>query len=182
MSKANKVKINIKKRVLFALPPMNRYPSRKEWERASWHKILKSKNLLRLLVTSYERHNLVMRAAVIDGINSGRRHRQIAEELWLSPQTISSIRKALSESSYRSYRERGKTERKKKVYTPGPVSKRRGYRGRPVRTKYGTVYLPYWVLWRVIATKTCFINSEVINSEVIKNNELLMLPREITER
>ena len=143
MSKANKVKINVKKRTLFTLPPVGRYSSRKEWERASWHKILKSRNLLGLLVTSYERHNLVMRAAVLDSINLGKGYRRIAEELWLSPQTISSIKKAISENNYRSYRERGKTERKKRVYTPYHISKRRKHRGRPVRTKYGTVYLPY---------------------------------------
>ena len=78
------------KRVLFALPPVNRYTSRKEWERACWQKILKFKTL-ESLVISYERRNLVMRAAVMERINTGKKYRQIAEELWLSPQTISSI-------------------------------------------------------------------------------------------
>lgn len=143
MSKANKVKINVKKKALSTLPQIGRYSSRKEWEDACWHKILKSGDLLGLLMTSYERHNLVMRAVVIDSMNSGKKHRQIAEELWLSPQTISSIKKAINENNYRSYRERGKTEREKRVYTPDPVSNRRKYRGRPVRTKYGTIYMPY---------------------------------------
>ena len=143
MNKADRLKINTKKKALFALPPLDRYSSRKEWEDACWHKILKSKNLLGLLVTFYERHNLVMRAAVMDRINSGKRYRQIAEELWLSPQTISSIKRALKENSYRSYRERSKKERKKKIYSSSPVPKQRKHRGKPVRTKYGTVYLPY---------------------------------------
>ncbi len=141
MNKAKDAKINT--RALFTLPPMGRYSSRKEWEGACWHKISKSRNLLGLVVTSYERHNLVRRAAVMDSINSGKGYKQIAEELWLSPQTVSSIRKAISENNYRSYRERGKTERKKKVYTPGPIPSRKKHLGRPVRTKYGTVYLPY---------------------------------------
>ncbi|NCO89583.1 hypothetical protein COW77_02755 [Candidatus Wolfebacteria bacterium CG18_big_fil_WC_8_21_14_2_50_39_7] len=127
----------------FTLPPINRYSSRKEWEDACWHKILKSTNLLKLLVTSYERRHLVRRAAVMDGIHSGKRYRQIAEELWLSPQTISSIKRALKENSYRSYRERSKKERKKKVYSSSPVPKQTKPRGRAVRTKYGTIYLPY---------------------------------------
>jgi len=127
----------------FTLPPINRYSSRKEWEDACWHKILKSKNLFGLLATSYERHNLVMRAAVMDRINSGKRYRQIAEESWLSPQTISSIKRALKENSYRSYRERSKKERKKKMYSSSPVPKQRKHRGKPIRTKYGIVYLPY---------------------------------------
>ena len=125
------------------LPPASGYPSRKEWENACWQKILKSEDLLRLLVAPYERHNLVVRAAAIDGLISGKKYRQIAEELWLSPQTISSIKKAIKENGYRSYRERGKKERKKRQYsgslTPAG-SKRR--RGRPLRTKYGTIYLP----------------------------------------
>ncbi|MBI5079434.1 hypothetical protein HZB06_02065 [Candidatus Wolfebacteria bacterium] len=128
----------------FALPPINRYSSRKGWEDACWKNILKSNNLPRLLVTSYERRNLIMRAAVMDGINSGKSYRQIAEQLWLSPQTICSIKKAITENNYRSYRERSKKERKKKVYSSGPVlNRKRKRRGRPVRTKYGTVYLPY---------------------------------------
>lgn len=141
-SNANKIKINSKKGVLRTLPLISRYSSRKEWEGACWHAIITSRNLLELLTTSYERHNVVMRAAVIEGIRLGKKHKQISEELWLSPQTISSIKKAVRENSYRSYRERGKTERRKKVYTSGP-SRGRKRRGRPVRTKYGRVYLPY---------------------------------------
>lgn len=125
------------------LPSLSHYSSRKEWEGACWRKLLKSRDSLELLVTSHERHNLIMRAAVIDGINSGEKYRQIAEELWLSPQTISSIKKAINGSNYKSYRERGKTERKKKVYSPDSLLKRHRRRGRPVRTKYGTLYLPY---------------------------------------
>ena len=98
---------------------------------------------MKLLTTRNERHNLVMRAAIIDAINSGKKYREIAEELWLSPQTVSTIKKATKENNYRSYRERGKTERKKKVYSAGPISRRRKHRGRAVRAKYGTVYLPY---------------------------------------
>lgn len=131
-----------KKRILFTLPPTSRYSSRKEWEYACWWKISKSKNL-ELLITSYERHNLVMRAAVIDRINSGKKSKQIAEELYLSPQTVSSIKKALNESNYRSYRERGKIERKRKVYSHNTSKIKRKPHGRPVRTKYGIVYLPY---------------------------------------
>jgi len=136
MSKSDKAKVNL-------LPPLDRYSSRQEWEDACWQKILKSEDFLKLLTTRNERHNLVMRAAIIDAINSGKKYREIAEELWLSPQTVSTIKKATKENNYRSYRERGKTERKKKVYSAGPISRRRKHRGRAVRTKYGTVYLPY---------------------------------------
>lgn len=125
------------------LPSLNNYSSRKEWEDACWQKILKFKDLLESLTTSNERHNLVMRAAVMEAINSGKKYREMAEELYLSPQTISAIKKALKENNYRSYRERGKTERKKKIYSDWSKPKKKKYRGRPVRTKYGTIYLPY---------------------------------------
>lgn len=117
------------------LPQPDDYPSRKEWEMAYWRKILKSKELLDLLITSNERHNLVMRAAVMDKLASGKRPKEITEELWLSRQTINSVKKAMAENGYKSYRERGKTERKKKAYSSDPLSRRRKYRGRPQCTK-----------------------------------------------
>jgi len=128
--------------MVFKLPSLSHYSSRKEWENACWQKLLKSKVLLKSIVTSYERHNLVIRAAVKEGINSGKGFRQIGREMGLSLQTVSSIKKALNENSYRSYRERGKTERKRKTYSSSKSVLRRKPHGRPVRTKYGTIYLP----------------------------------------
>jgi len=123
------------------LPPKDRYPSHGEWEKACWKKIIKSEKFLETLVTSYERHNITMRAAVMDLVNSGKSFRQIARDLQISTQTVNSIKKAVRDS-YKSYRERGKTERKKKIYSRDPSKKKpyRHYR----RTKYGKVYLPYY--------------------------------------
>lgn len=143
MNKTDSVKINTKKKTLFALPPLDRYSSRQEWEDVCWHKILKSQNLFESLVTPYERHNLVRRAAVMDRINSGKAYKRIVEELWLSPQTISSIKRALKENGYRSYRERSKKERKKKTHFSSPSSSKRKRHGKAIRTKYGTLYMPY---------------------------------------
>ena len=126
--------------MVFKLPSLSHYSSRKEWENACWQKLLKSKVLLKSIVTSYERHNLVIRAAVKEGINSGKGFRQIGREMGLSLQTVSSIKKALNENSYRSYRERGKTERKRKTYSSSKPGLRRKPHGWPVRTKYGTIY------------------------------------------
>ena len=126
----------------FNLPPVGRYTSRKKWEEGCWKKIVASREILPLLITSYERRNLVLRAAAVDRINAGERHGRIAKELWLSPQTISNIKKAISGDSYKSYRERGKSERRKRVYSSiAAAPKRRVPHGRPVRTKYGIVYL-----------------------------------------
>ncbi|TRZ64761.1 MAG: hypothetical protein D4Q79_00880 [Spirochaetia bacterium] len=140
----NDVNKKPKRELSVILPLIKNYPSRKEWEVVCWRKILESKELLNLLITSNEGHNLVMRAVVMEGLFSGKSYKQISEELWLSPQTISSIKKALKEKAYRSYRERGKTERKKKVYSSWsrPAPKRSRPKGVPRRTKYGTVYFP----------------------------------------
>ncbi len=123
------------------MPPINHYASRKEWETAYWDKILKSKDLLQLVITSHERHDLVMRAAAIDSLSSGKSYRQIGKELWLSPQTVSGIKKAVSEKAYKSYLERSKKERKKKIYSSKIKTRKVRPSGIPRRTKYGTLYI-----------------------------------------
>ena len=124
------------------LPPISKYPTRKEWEAASWRILVSRKDRLHLLLTAYERRHLILRAAALDLLMAGKSYRTIGKELWLSPQTISGIKKAFQEQSYRSYTERSKTERKKKEYSPFPARAHRD--GRPHRTKYGTtIYLPY---------------------------------------
>ena len=123
------------------MPAINDYSSRKEWEVAYWKNIVESGELLQLLITPHERHNIIMRAATLEGLSSGKSYKIIGEELWLSPQTISSIKKAAHEKSYRSYRDRGKSERKKKTYSTIKVPRnkpKRIFR----RTKYGVLYMP----------------------------------------
>lgn len=122
--------------------PVSDYPSWAAWEAACWKKLAASQGLLRLLITTHERHDLVMRAAALDRILSGKSYRQIGDELWLSPQTVSGIKKAFKEKNYRSYLERSKTERKKRIYSSLRHSAPPRPNSRPVRTKYGTVYLP----------------------------------------
>ncbi len=128
-----------------ALPLIKNYSSRKEWEVACWQKILKSDDLLNLLTTSNERHDLIMRAAAINGLMSGKSYREISKEFFVSLQTISVVKKALAENIYKSYLTRSRTERKKKIYSPGPkrIPKREWHEGRPQKTKYGTIYMPY---------------------------------------
>ncbi len=124
------------------MPVVGNYHSRAEWETVCWQKMLASKGLLELLITSNERHNLVMRAAATGALLSGKSYKEIEKELWLSSQTISSIKKALTDNNYRSYLERGKKERKKRVYSHIAKSWRTRPRGTPRRTKYGTLYVP----------------------------------------
>lgn len=124
------------------LPLINAYSSRIEWENACWQKISESKDLLRLLITSNERHNLVMRVAALNRIIAGQSYRQIGDELWLSSQTISGIKKTLKGKNYRSYLERNKKERKKKKYSSDQKPFKSSPAGIPRRTKYGTIYMP----------------------------------------
>src|SRR6266436_8015919 len=102
--------------ISITLPPLHHFSDRKEWEGACWKKISESEALLRSFVTPNERHEIVMRIAAVEGLLTGKSYRKIAEELWLSPQTISSIKKSLNEKGYRSYP--GRNERKKKRDTP----------------------------------------------------------------
>lgn len=128
------------RKILEKMPLMNDYSSRQEWEDACWRKILVSKELLQLIITSHERHDLVMRAVAIKNINLGKSYRQISKELFLSLQTISGIKKAIFENAYKSYSERSKKERKRKKYSA--LSSGLKHKGRPIRTKYGTLHMP----------------------------------------
>lgn len=144
MSKSDKTNglDKIGKRKSVTTPPVSNYPSRAAWETACWEKLSASRELLRLLITAHERRDLVLRAAALDRLLAGKSYRQIGDELWLSPQTVSGIKKVFREKNYRSYLERSKTERKKRTYHPlrRPIPPKP--RGRSVRTKYGTVYIP----------------------------------------
>ena len=140
MNKINKKAVDKKESPI--MPAIGNYHSRAEWEAACWRKVSGSKDLLELLVTSHERHNLIMRVAAIDALASGKNYRQIGKELWLSPQTISGIKKALAENNYKSYLERSKKERKKKIYSYRAESRRSSPRGTRRRTKYGVLYVP----------------------------------------
>jgi len=132
------------KKQLMNLQSIDKYSSRKEWEEACWRKISKPDELLPLLISSSERHELIMRAAVLKELLSGKGPRQISRELFVSTQTIGAIKKSMNENGYRSYSERDKKERKKKIYSidNGPI-RRKWPEGRPKRTKFGTIYMPY---------------------------------------
>lgn len=129
-------------KAMIIIPSLGDYPSRKEWESACWGKIVKSKELLQLLTTSHERHNLVLRAVATSGLVSGKSYREIGRETWLSSQTISGIKKALNGRMYRSYSERSKKGRGVKKFTASIFPATQRPRGRPQRTKYGTLYMP----------------------------------------
>ena len=110
-----------------ANPLISKYSSREEWLDNYWQKLIQSKDILKIIITPHERRDLVIRAAAIDLIQSGKSYRQISKELWLSPQTISCLKKALAENGYKSYQERSKTERKKKNYSQKKKGGKKSY-------------------------------------------------------
>lgn len=139
-------KINSGKETGIRLPEVSHCSSREEWEKICWRKIESSRNQKKILtlLTLKERKDLILRIATMERINSGKTYRKITEELWISRQTISSLKKAMRGDEYKSYWERSKTERKKRRNSSSPSLRKKVERreGRRVRTKYGDVYLP----------------------------------------
>ena len=143
-------KIKVVPLVPIVIPPPHDFKSRTLWEEAVWQIIVsylvtirkteEMKSLLELLLSSHERSQVIRRITAIHRIAGGHSYRTIGKELWLTNQTISSIKKAWEGKHYRSYHERGKTERKKKIYSP--VSSSKSYKDPSVRTrrtKFGTI-------------------------------------------
>ena len=124
------------------LPLIQNYPSRKEWEVVCWEKLLKSPELFRFLIPSRERHTLVAKAYALEALGSSQSYREISKAVWLSPQTISDLKKALVKKEYESYSERKKREPKKKAHYFSKTGYPKRSSGRPRRTKYGTIYMP----------------------------------------
>lgn len=128
--------INNNKKI-FIIPPVKGYLSRNEWETACWQKVSASKKLIKLLCTAHERHQFILRVAILERLQVGKSYKEIGEELFVSPQTISTIKKVLDGKLYESYSERSKKERKTKEYSSYNSSKKKKT-GKLIRTKYGT--------------------------------------------
>lgn len=136
--------------MLIKIPKTSDFPPRSQWEIVTWDIVIAHltalqkpkdmKLLFELFMTPHERSLFLRRIAAANRILEGQHYRAIGEELWLTPQTISAIKKALQNKHYKSYYERGKTERKKKVYSPPPKSlERKNPFLRKRRTKFGTI-------------------------------------------
>jgi uncharacterized protein YerC len=134
------------------IPLLEDFRSRKEWESVAWRIIVKhlmsAKSqeefdaYFKVILSPNEKGKMLMRAVAMDRIKRGMNYRDISSELLLSSQTVSAIKKSLRDQVYRSYYNRGKTERKKRVYSRdlSPRSARR--LGRRQKTKYGTLRMP----------------------------------------
>jgi len=88
---------------------LSEFSSRKEWENYLWKEFLKRVNdkklelFLNNLLTNQEKRNIIRRLATISLFKKGMNYRQIGEILWLSPNTISSIKKSIGNGEYKSY-------------------------------------------------------------------------------
>lgn len=88
---------------------LSEFSSRKEWENYLWKEFLKRVNdkklelFLNNLLTNQEKRNIIKRLAIISLFKKGMNYRQIGEILWLSHNTISSIKKSIGSGEYKSY-------------------------------------------------------------------------------
>lgn len=106
---------------------------RKTWEENAWDKLVKQftdlsatelKSLLEIITSPKERANILKRTAVIDQLIHGRSFRKISGELWVSLQTINSIKRGLKSEKFSSYSEYSKTTRKHFIDDGGPLPPR----------------------------------------------------------
>ncbi|TSC59706.1 MAG: hypothetical protein LiPW15_726 [Parcubacteria group bacterium LiPW_15] len=123
------------------LPNPEDFSSRKEWEIVCWKMISARPDLLRLFVTDKERHDLVLRVAVLESVVSGNSYRDIGKKFWVSSQTVSRIKRVLDGKTYESYlgnQERKVTGAEKNVSGAGNRPRRSGHYK---KTKYGRIWM-----------------------------------------
>jgi uncharacterized protein YerC len=83
----------------------NKFKSRKEWGVYVWdelmHRLAKArspremKQMFEALITDHEKQQIIHRASAISLLKQGTSYRDIGSALWLSPVTISAIRKSM---------------------------------------------------------------------------------------
>jgi len=112
-----------------SIPSLNKFKSREEWGTYIWKMITKRfleadsaqeiEKSLDMLLTVYEKKQIIKRASAISLLKQGKSYSEIGELLWLSPQTISAIRKSMrAQAGYVSnYTRNKKPEKKQKPMT-----------------------------------------------------------------
>jgi uncharacterized protein YerC len=118
------------------MPLIDKFKSRKELDGYVWNQLVENlaktlsprgtESSLTMLTTASERKQITTRAAALELLKQGKSYSEISKVLWLSPTTISAIRKSLrGGKGYVSGYGWGNTKRKGgwSVY-PQPVSKR----------------------------------------------------------
>ena len=104
---------------------ISEFNSRKEWEDFIWSKFLESaerakddrklKIFLDGLLSTSEKRLIVKRLAALNLIKAGKTYKEIGEILWISPNTLSALKKSiLNQSAYLSARHYYKIAKNKK--------------------------------------------------------------------
>jgi len=94
---------------------IDKFKSRKDWEGYLWETVLENiarlnterelKSFLNSLLSEAEKKNISRRLIVFSLLKQGKTYREIGEILWISPGTISAIKKSLiNKENYRSKR------------------------------------------------------------------------------
>jgi len=94
---------------------INKFKSKKDWEGYLWETVLENiarlnterelKSFLNSLLSEAEKKNISRRLIVFSLLKQGKTYREIGEILWISPGTISAIKKSLiNKENYRSKR------------------------------------------------------------------------------
>jgi predicted transcriptional regulator len=120
--------------------------NRKEWEATAWselvmwftkHDAKTLSEILESLTTQSDRSYVIKRAVAMARFQHGATYREIGRELWLTQQTIRTIKKTLSTHSYVSNWERAKAQKEARI---AKWLEKRHERPEPKiyrRTKYG---------------------------------------------
>ncbi len=88
---------------------INEFSSRKEWEEFVWQKLIEeiakiqSKEKVRVflesLISEAEKNFIIKRLIAMSLIKKGKKYREIGEILWISPNTISAIKKSIKSNA-----------------------------------------------------------------------------------
>lgn len=105
------------------VPSIRTFKSRKEWEAKIWKQLVNGlvqitstkgmERSLALILTAYEKKQMIKRVVAVSLLKQGKTYREIGEMLWLSPSTISALKKSLRTSEeYVSHYTRNKKHEK----------------------------------------------------------------------
>jgi hypothetical protein len=137
-----------------SLPSHKNFATRKEWEAALWRAVIAqclkdgagSQGVFSLITSPGERRIIARRAAAIGLLSSGSTYREVGRELWLSPQTISSLTRGLKTRQYESSWQKTKQKRTSKNGSHANQNQNKNKKAkfqRYRRTKYGKVPMPF---------------------------------------
>lgn len=130
------------------IPQVSDYPDRATWEKDAWLLLIKQLkfiksfseliSILAVIISPRDQRSILRRAAAIHRIESGVSYSKIGFELWLAPQTIAALRRALAHKTFKSYAEFSKKNRRRKVMA-SLSSKPNRASGRIRKTKFGSI-------------------------------------------